>query len=164
MTWVYIVGAVVVLIGASAFFGAPYLPSRRRDIKRMFDALYILKHTDVVFDAGSGDGLVLREASRRGAKAVGYEINPIFWAISRILSAGYKNLTIKLGNFWLKPFPDDVTVVYIFSVSRDGKRLVKRLANERKRVGHPFTVICYGSPLPSIEPSKSFEAYTLYQF
>jgi SAM-dependent methyltransferase len=164
MTWIYIVGLIVVLLGASVFFGAPYVPSRRRDMRRMFDELYPLSSDDVVFDAGSGDGVVLREVSRRGAKAYGYEISPIFWAVSKLLSAGYKNITIKLRNFWVSPFPDDVTFVYVFAVSRDGKRLVTKLQEERARIGHPFTVVCYGSPFKAIKPVKVFEAYHLYQF
>lgn len=164
MTWLYIIGTVVVLIGASAFFGAPYVPSRRRDVRRMFDELYPLSSQDVVFDAGSGDGLVLREASRRGAKSYGYEINPLFWALSRMLSARFKNVHILLRNFWVTPLPNDMTLFYIFSVTRDGKRLLARLQKERIRRGRPFTVVCYGSPLPGVAPARSFEAYTLYEF
>jgi hypothetical protein len=164
MGWVYIVGLIVVLLGASAFFGAPYVPSRRRDVRRMFDELYPLSDDDVVFDAGSGDGLVLREVSRRGARGYGYEINPIFWALSRILSAGDAKVRISLRNFWLSPLPEDMTLFYIFSVSRDGKRLVAKLEKERTRMGRPFTVVCYGSPLPGKEPTRVFEAYCLYDF
>lgn len=164
MTWFYAIGVIIVLIGASAFFGAPYVPSRRRDVRRMFDELYPLLADDVVFDAGSGDGLVLREASRRGAKAYGYEINPIFWALSRLLSLKDPNVRVALRNFWYTPLPDAMTLFYIFSVSRDGKRLVARLQKERIRRDRPFTVVCYGSPLPGVTPTRSFEAYTLYEF
>ncbi len=164
MVWFYIIGFIVVFIGASAFFGAPYVPSRRRDVTRMFDTLYPLSKNDVVFDAGSGDGLILREVSRRGASAVGYEINPIFWAISKFMSSSYKRVTIKLANFWIEPLPDNVTVVYAFTVTRDGKKLLKKIMRERERLNRPLTVICYGSPLPGVKPTKSYEAYNLYEF
>ena len=164
MLWFYIVGTIVVLIGASAFFGAPYVPSRRKDLVRMFDSLLPLTPHDVVFDAGSGDGVILREVSRRGAKAVGYEINPIFWALSKLLSRGFKGITIKLANFWIEPLPNDVTLIYAFAVTRDGKRLVRKIQKEKQRLGRPLTVVCYGSPLPGIEPTKTFEAYSLYAF
>lgn len=164
MEWVYIAGGIVLLLGMSVFFGAPYLPSRRRDLRRMFDTLYPLSKHDVVFDAGSGDGVVLREVSRRGAKAVGYEINPVYWLVSVLLSRRFKRVTVLLRNFWVEKFPDDVTLVYVFAVSRDGKRLVKKITQERKRLDRPLTVVCYGSPLPGIEPTQSFEAYHLYHF
>ena len=164
MTWVYIVGIFIVIIGAGAFFGAPYVPSRRRDVRRMFDTLYPLSKNDVVFDAGSGDGLILREVSRRGATAVGYEFNPLFWGISKAISSSYKRVTIKLANFWTEPFPDDVTMVYAFTVTRDGKKLLKKITRERERLGRPLTIICYGSPLLGVKPTKSYEAYNLYEF
>lgn len=164
MLWIYIVGTIVVLLGASVFFGAPYVPSRKRDMKRMFDELYPLSKDDVVLDIGSGDGIVLREVSRRGAKAIGYEISPIFWAISKLLSKGDKNVTVKLANMWLEPFPDDVTFIYLFAVTRDGKKLVEKIHREKERLGRPLTVVCYGSPFAGIQPAKSFEAYHLYNF
>ena len=164
MIAIYIVGFFVLLIGLGVFFGAPYVPSRRQDLQRMFDTLYPLSADDVLFDAGSGDGIILREASRRGAKAVGYEINPLFWAISKYLSKNYKGVRIKLANFWVEPLPNDTTVVYVFAVSRDGKRVVKKMTAERERLGRPLTVICYGSPLPGVAPAKTYEAYHLYVF
>ena len=74
----WIIGSLVVLVGISVFFGAPYVPSIRRDVRRLFDTEISLQPHDVVLDIGSGDGLVLREVSRRGAKAIGYEIHPLF--------------------------------------------------------------------------------------
>ena len=77
------IAAVVLLFGFVAFTGAPYVPSRRRDLQKAFDELYRLKKTDVLVDIGSGDGIVLREASRRGARAIGYELQPLLVLISR---------------------------------------------------------------------------------
>lgn len=164
MAWIYIVGFIVVALGASVFFGAPYVPSRRRDVQRMFDALYPITCSDVVLDLGSGDGLVLREVSRRGGKAFGHEISPIFWGVSKMLCFGDKNIRLKLANAWVEPFPDDITMLYAFTVTRDGKKLLKKINTERQRIGKPFTVVCYGSPLPGVKPAKAFEAYTLYSF
>lgn len=164
MIWIYVFGILVVVLGASVFFGAPYVPSRRRDVRRMFDTLYPVGKNDTVLDLGSGDGLILREVSRRGARAVGYEISPIFWALSKALSSGDKKVVTKLVNIWLEPFPDDVTLVYAFTVTRDGKKLLKKIRSERERIGRPFSVVCYGSPLPGVEPKEVFEAYSLYTF
>jgi SAM-dependent methyltransferase len=164
MTWAYVVGAVVMLLGFSAFFGAPYVPSRRRDLKRMFDQLYPLSDSDTVIDVGSGDGLVLREASRRGAEAIGYEISPVFVAISKFLSRNDKNVTVMLTNFWGARFPDRTTVIYAFSVLRDGKKLENKLQSEANRLRKPLKLVCYASPLPTKLPERRFEAYHLYQF
>ncbi len=160
----YILGIIVIIIGFGAFFGAPYVPSRRRDLKRMFDELYLLNADDVVADIGSGDGLVLREVRRQGAQAVGYEINPVLAFISRLLSFGDKGVRIHLANFWLAALPKDVTLVYIFSVSRDGRKLKQKMQVEADALGKPLLLVCYGSPLPGIQAVKTFEAYHLYRF
>ena len=164
MLWVYIVGCFVVFIGISAFFGAPYVPSRRRDVKSMFDTLAPIGADDVVVDIGSGDGLVLREASRRGARAVGYEIHPLFVGISRLLSRGDSRVTIYWANAWTASFPPDTTLLYVFSVGRDGARLKQKVQQEADRAGRPLKLICYGNPLPHMTATESFEAYHLYSF
>lgn len=97
------------IVGFGAFFGAPYVPSLRKDAKRMFDSLYTLNSEDVVIDFGSGDGLILREVSRRGARAIGYEVNPLLVFISRMLSRKDPNVTIRAANFWLVKFPQETT-------------------------------------------------------
>ena len=164
MIWAYLVGVVVVFIGISAFFGAPYIPTLLRDVRRMFDELAPIAEGDVVLDLGSGDGLVLREVTRRGAKAVGYEIHPLFVGISRALSFGNKHSTVKWANMWTEPFPDDVSLVYVFAVGRDGKKLVRKVQREVERLGRPLSLVCYGNPLPGTKPARSFEAYHLYEF
>lgn len=164
MIWGYIIGAVVLLLGFSVFFGAPYVPSRRRDLKRMFDNLYPLSKYDLLVDLGSGDGLILREASRRGAKAVGYEISPLLVSLSKWFSRNDKNVNIQLANHWQAEFPEETTVVYAFSVERDARKLEKRIQAEADRLKKPLTLICYSSPLPNTKVIRTFEAYHLYEF
>jgi len=162
--WLYIVGGIVLLLGFSVFFGAPYVPSRRRDLTRMFDNLYPVGKNDVVIDVGSGDGVILREASRRGAKAVGYEISPVLVVISKWLSRGDKKVTVTMANFWQAQFPADTTVIYAFSVERDVKKLTNKIQSEANRLNKPLSLICYSSPLPDVAVVREFEAYHLYEF
>lgn len=164
MLWIYIVGCILVLVGISVFFGAPYVPSLRRDIKSLFDEFTPVAKGDVVLDIGSGDGIVLREVSRRGANAVGYEIHPLFVGISKLLSLGDRRVLVRWVNAWTAPFPDDVTLIYAFTVGRDGAKLSKKVQGEANRLGRPLTIVCYGNPLPGRTPARSFEAYHLYSF
>ena len=164
MLWVYLVGISVVFVGISAFFGAPYVPSHRKDVRRMFDELAPIAEGDTVLDVGSGDGVVLREVSRRGAHGVGYEIHPLFVLISKLASFGDAKVHIKWANAWTTPFPKAVTLVYIFSVGRDSARLVKKMQHEANILGRPLTLVCYGNALPGQKVVRSFEAYYLYVF
>lgn len=164
MLWLYLVGAIVVFVGLSVFFGAPYVPSHRKDIRRLFDDLTPISSDDVVLDLGSGDGVVLREVSRRGAKAVGFEIHPLFVGISKLLSLGDKNVFVRWVNGWITPFPDDTTLVYAFAVGRDGNRLKKTMQREVNRLERPLRLVCYGNALPGISYERLEGAYYLYIF
>jgi SAM-dependent methyltransferase len=164
MVWVYIVGAIVVAIGLSVFFGAPYVPSHRRDVRRLFEEFTPISETDTILDIGSGDGIVLREASRRGAKAIGYEIHPLFVAISRVLSWGDARVQVKWVNAWTTSFPKEVTLIYAFAVGRDGKKLSAKVQHEADSLKKALTIVCYGNALPNRTPDRSFGAYHLYTF
>jgi len=162
MIWL-IVSVVVIICGFMVFFGAPYVPSQRRYIRRAFDHFGINKR-DVLIDVGSGDGIVLRTAARYGARAVGYEINPILVGISRLLSLGDRRVSVQLANFWHVALPHDTTIIYAFSVSRDEAKLTKLLQRETDRLGRPLKLLCFGSPLQSKKADEIFEAYHLYIF
>lgn len=164
MLWVYAIGVVALLIGISAFFGAPYVPSHRKDVRRLFDEFVPISKRDTVLDIGSGDGLVLREASKRGARAIGYEIHPLFVGISRLASLGDGRVQVRWANAWTAPFPKTVTLVYAFSTGRDGKRLASKVQHEANTLERPLTLVCYGNALPKREPLQTFGAYYLYSF
>lgn len=158
----WIVFLVIIAFGFVVFFGAPYVPSRRRHLEKAFDTLYKLGPSDVLLDLGAGDGVVLREAARRGAHAVGYELNPILVWISRWLSRRYPRVTVKLANIWRTPFPGDTTVVYLFGDARDIVRLTRRIEHETLRLKRPLHVMSYGFELPGHRAVATIGAYHLY--
>ncbi len=161
--WI-IVAVFVVLFGLVVFVGAPYVPSQRKYVKRAFDSLYKVGPKDVLVDVGSGDGVVLRIAASRGAKAIGYEINPLLVLISRLLSRGDTRIETRWSNFWQVALPADTTVVYAFSVSRDARKLTRKIQQEADRLDRGLVLLCHGSPLPEVRPEQTFDAYTRYQF
>ena len=164
MSWFFAgVGVIALFLAWSAFFGAPYVPSKRRDIAALFDALP-LSANDTLLDIGSGDGIVLLEASQHGATAIGYEIHPLFVVLSRWRLRRASRVQVQWTNMWRAPFPEMVTVVYAFSVGRDSRRLKKKLQNEANRRARGFIFVCYGNPLPGNEPSDTCGAYSIYHF
>ncbi len=54
---------------------APFYPTPDSVINRLMD-LTAVGPTDTLYDLGCGDGRVLVAAARRGARAVGYELDP----------------------------------------------------------------------------------------
>jgi len=162
--WMWLVWLIVLTFGFVVFRGAPYVPSRRRYIHEAFSKLYPLTKNDVLIDIGSGDGIVLRLASEFGARAIGYELNPILVIISRFMSRRDKNVSVNLADFWLAPLQTDTNVVYAFIVTRDVKKFVKKMEREVARLGHPLYVVLYGNKLPGRTADKSLGGYRLYTF
>lgn len=159
-----LIAFIILLFGFVVFFGAPYLPSKKGDLKRAFSQLRPLTKKDVVVDIGSGDGVVLREAVRRGARAVGYELNPALVAIAKLLSFGSKRVDVYVANAWKARFPDDVTLVYAFVVERDEAKLVNLVQRECNRLGRPLQLVSYGYSLKAKKPEASLAPHDLYTF
>ena len=163
MIVLYVILGVVVIFGVVAFRGAPYVPSHPAQVRKAFTELYALNKKDVVLDAGSGDGLVLRIAAKKGARAIGYELNPLLILVSRVWSWRNQRVETRLADFWRVDIPVETTLVYVFSVSRDVAKLERRfveLANKQQR---SFHVMMYGAPLPTLSVKGSMGAHTLYE-
>lgn len=164
MIALWILGAIALLFGVTVFFGAPYVPSRRPDVRAVFDDLYPLSETDTLLDIGSGDGVVLREAAKRGAHAIGYEINPVLVLISRYLSRGNRLVQTDLKNFWTQDFPAKTTVVYVFGESRDIRRMAARVQQQVDAYNRPMHLISYGFAVPGHTQLASTKSHHLYSF
>lgn len=155
--------AATLFFGFMAFTGAPYLPSRRRDIEQAFTKLYTLSAKDHLVDFGAGDGKVLRAAVAHGARATGYEINPLIALVARLLSRNNPRINVKIANMWRANFPKDTTVVYIFGDSRDIARMYAKIEREAQRLGRPLMVISYGIRVPGKTVKHAVGPYFLYR-
>ncbi len=159
-----IVTVIILLFSVVALRGAPYVPSLSSHTKRALSELYPVGKDDVLVDLGSGDGIVLRLAAARGARAIGYELNPILVIVSWILCRRYKGIETRLTDFWLTELPPETTVVYAFSVTRDMKKLAQKLQQSADRAGHPIRLIIFGHTLPSRPADKRSHSHNLYVF
>jgi hypothetical protein len=165
MTTVFwILASIVLAFGFVVFWGAPYVPSKKKDLQRALDELYPIGKEDVLIDIGSGDGVVLRAAARRGARAIGYELNPILVGLTRWLSRKQPGVRAIVANFWLVRLPAETTVIYVFAVSRDIVKLSRKLDQEATRLGKTLNVITYGCEIPERSAIKTVGAHNLYKF
>lgn len=71
----------------------PFVPSPQEVVDKMVEVAGV-KKGDVVYDMGSGDGRIVIAAAKKGARAVGFEIDGDLVKESRgnILKAGVQNL------------------------------------------------------------------------
>lgn len=164
ITAIIIFSVLVIAFGFVVFWGAPYVPSHRRETEAAFAALHPLSKKDVVVDLGSGDGVILRLVAGKGAKAIGYELNPLLVFLSRFFSRRFSHVEIRTGNFWKQHLPSSTTVVYVFSVTRDMAKLEMKLQSEADHLGRSFQLVLYAMKLPHKKPTKEHRAHTLYTF
>lgn len=157
-----ILGTIISLFLLTVLFGAPYVPSHRRDIARAFDELVVLTDKDLVVDIGSGDGVVCREVSRRGARAVGFEINPVLVTVARWLSHGDTRVQYKLVDIWRTEVPEETTVIYVFGTGRDVKRLKAWSRQQATRLGRPLRIVSYAFEIPGWQPVSQTKTHLLY--
>ena len=143
--------------------GAPYVPSHQKQLRRAFDELYKLSDRDVVVDLGSGDGVVLAVANEHGAKAVGYEINPLLWLGTTFRFWNKPGVAVKLRDYQtLQRLSKDVTVVYAYTTSHSIEgigRLVEQWSREQE-----LYFISYGFTLKTRKPVKTAGPMYLYNF
>ena len=140
--------AAVLFLGWVVFFGAPWVPSHTKDVKKAFTELYKLDKKDYIVDFGAGDGKVLKIAAQKGAKGMGIELNPIMALIATIRLIGNKGMKVKIGNYLLVDLPSETTVVYVFGDGRDIGKVYNRVESEAKRLGKTLYLISYAFPVP----------------
>jgi len=142
--------------------GPVYVPTKDETVKKMIE-MADLKKGNKVIDLGSGDGRILIAAAKKGATAVGYEIDPILVAESKrkIAKAGVSNKAkVKLKNMWEADFNEvDVIFVYLFP-----KYLAKLKKILEEKLTHPVTVISNDYQIPDAKPAKVKNNIYLYQF
>ena len=161
----WVITAIILCFGFVVFWGAPYVPTRRKQIEQAFEELYKVGRGDVVVDIGSGDGVLLRAAVKRGAKAIGYELNPLLVLITRLLSRKEAfNMQVVLANFWRQTLPPETTLVYTFLEKRDIARMELYLIRQARLRTTPLHFISYGFELPNTKPIKRVGPMLLYVF
>lgn len=161
--FLWLLGGIVALFLLTAFRGAPYVPSRRPDLADVFTELCPLTADDTVVDIGSGDGVVLRLAAEHGARAIGFEINPVLVVIARLISLRQPRVQTKWCDFWLTPLPAETTVVYVFGESRDIVKMAARVQVEADRIGKPLWLVSYGFMIPDLTPERTTSTHFLYR-
>lgn len=153
-----IVCILVFLFGFVVLFGAPYVPTLKRNMSAAFD-LMSLKPGDTIIEVGSGDGRVLLEAAKRGYSAVGYELNPVLVMWSRWKTRKYKQqVKVVWGNAITKKWPK-TQAVYVFGVEFLMKKLYKKITQE---LDYEVKLVSFGFEIPGLSPDKTKNAMNFY--
>ena len=146
----------------SFYKGAPYVRSKKARVETMLE-LADIKEGERIVDLGSGDGLILIEAAKRGAYATGIEINPfLVWYSKRHVKKSGVGERIKIikSDFRKHDLGEaDVVFLYLWPSTNEG------LEHKFSRELRPGTrVISNGFPLPGLEPHASKNGVHVYYY
>ena len=149
---------------AIVFVGAPYVPTKTRDLKTILKAAG-LKKGDTIVDLGSGDGRLLIEAARSGYKAIGYELNPFLVLLTWWRLKPYRELAdVRMVDFWRTPLPEGTKAVFVFLAAPFMLRLERQLVATVERTGQGITLVSYGFEIPGLAPDSIDGPLVIYHF
>jgi len=151
---------VILAFSGVLLFGAPYLPTLKKQQQEALDLLS-LKPGQLLIELGSGDGRILKEAAHRGVRAIGYEINPFLVIYSKINCFRQRKLVkTHWRNFWnISISPADG--VYTFLLDRYMLKLDKKIISEMEK---PLNLVSYCFKLPGRKSIKKQSGLLLYHF
>ncbi len=153
---------VVLLFGFVLLFGAPYLPTMKKQADEALELLD-LKPGQMMLELGCGDGRMLRAAAKRGIYGVGYELNPLLVVIAKIVTWRYRKLVkIHFGDFWRVQWPE-FDGVYVFLLQKYMQKLDTKIIQESdsKRT---VRLVSYAFTIPKKDALKQSGALTLYEY
>lgn len=113
----------------NATFGAPFVPTPMRAVKKMIAAARLKKGTRV-YDIGCGDGRIVYLAEKNGAKATGFELSPLVYVLSKIR----KLWTRSKGQVLLSDFRNhnlsDAEVIFCYMMPESLRKYIIKFEKE----------------------------------
>ena len=151
---------MVITYGWVILFGAPYIPTLKKQQAEAFKLLG-LKKGQLFVDLGCGDGGVLKLAADQGLRVVGYELNPFLAIIAWVRTRRYgRRVKVKLGNFWRADL-SEADGIFVFLIGHYMKKLDQLITSQPhkkiKLVSNAFTI-------PGRRPIKKRGALLLYEY
>jgi len=140
-----VASAVVVPPVVPRYVLAPYVATPPEVVERMLDLAEVCEG-DVVCDLGCGDGRIAIAAARRGARGIGYDIEPCW--VERAREEAEQAGVAERTRFEVRDasdlVPAEATVVALYlvewSTERIGERLVAELPAGTRIVSHSFAL------------------------
>ncbi len=151
--------AVLTLVLFTSLSAAPWVPTRKFDVEALLNDAKITKGIHYV-ELGCGDGRLVKASARRGAKAVGYELNPLLFIVAWVSTLNTPNAKIVFKNFWNVDL-SKADVVMAFIMPRTLPRLDNKLAQELK----PSAIlVSYIFPVEGRKAIKRGKSWHIYRY
>jgi hypothetical protein len=142
------------------FMGAIFLPTPMNIVEKMLDIAEV-GEGDVLYDLGSGDGRIILEAARRGARAVGVEVDPIrvLWSHLKTRQFGDRVKVIR-GDFFKTPLTR-ATVVTVYQGESINNRLRSKFEAE---LPEGTRIVSFDFKFERWEPVKKYPDDKVYLY
>jgi len=151
--------SLTLVFGFVILRGAPYLPTRKNQIKAGLELLD-LNPGQTMLELGSGDGAVLLAAAKKGYKSIGYELNPVLVIISRLRCFKYRKLiTIYWGDYWIKQWPPS-DGMFVFLMDKYMKKLDTKITQYNQSVN--YKLASHAFKVPGKKITESSDGVHLY--
>lgn len=159
---------VLAVIGVGAFilfnfviiFGAPFLPTLKRQVKPALKLLD-LKPDQKMLELGSGDGRLLIAAAEAGLIVTGIELNPLLALLSWLRTRKYDGrVRIICGNFWKKKWPD-TDGIFVFLLDPYMTKLNTKII---QRYDNPVRLVSFAFKIPNRDVDKEKTGLYLYKY
>jgi cyclopropane fatty-acyl-phospholipid synthase-like methyltransferase len=148
----------------SAFEGAPYVPTRDKDILEILSYAK-LEPNQTFLELGCGDGRVTRTAVQHfHVRGIGIDVNLglVLWARCKAWFQGLPHIQFRRDNVRSMSF-DTIDVIYMFLLPKLIKTFSQRLALEVNPgtlvISHGFAVPGWEQYLMSKRHSRTFPTY-----
>ncbi|HBR80634.1 MAG: Methyltransferase [Candidatus Uhrbacteria bacterium GW2011_GWE2_45_35] len=148
---------LLILVASSAYAanqGAPWVPTKKKDIGRILDFV-VMRPGERFFELGCGDARLSIAAEKRyGVKAIGVELS-----IPQFVAAWIRNRLTKthVGLVWKNLFKvnlSEADVVYLFLMPETVEKLKPKLLKELKPGAR---IISYVFPFKDWKPESVLE-------
>ena len=127
------------------FFGAPFLPTSKKAIKRILDNINI-KNKMTIYEPGCGDARFLTSISKKAnIKTIGFEYSPLVWIYAKIrdFCKRGKNVEILYKDYFKHDFKD-ADIIFCFLLPKRLDKLKDKLKKECKKgtlvISHGFKI------------------------
>ncbi|MBI4121598.1 MAG: hypothetical protein HY470_01410 [Candidatus Ryanbacteria bacterium] len=157
---IFLLGVVVLSFRLLFAFGAPYAGCSKERIDNLLALAGDVKGKTIA-DLGSGDGRVLIAFAKAGARAHGFEINPLLVIRSRraIRTSGLEErAVVHWQSFWGEPL-GNYDIITLYGISTIMRRLEKKLTRELKP-GNAVLSVYF--KFPTWRPSKTIGDVGMY--
>lgn len=152
---------LIVTYAVAMMFGAPFLPTLKAQREQAFELLDLKKGQTFV-DLGSGDGIMLVMAAKRGYKAVGYEINPFLVIYSWLRTRRFGlRVKVKMVSFWRADI-SNADGLYIFLITHHMKHFAQFINDQAPT--KELKVVSNSFEIPGKRPSKKLGPMFLYKY